>query len=152
MMQPRGQPRPDRGGQRPSSQPPQSPSATLTPEDARRIVEEGNAELLVRKAQEIGRHLDVNPSQLRRFFGEVKRIEMLWSQEGQEARAQRRAVLLRPRLNYQVQRMQKVKPLQNVLEPCLHFAVQSRENFANFVEFYEALIAYAPKEGRGDRS
>lgn len=118
-------------------------------EDARRIIAAGDAEHLVKVASEIGPCLGVNPTQLRRFFGEVKRIEMLWTQPGAEARAQRRATLLEPRLNYQVQRQAQVRNLRDVLQPCLKYARQDREQFQRFVEFYEALIAYAPRNPSG---
>ncbi|MER3421394.1 MAG: type III-A CRISPR-associated protein Csm2, partial [Chloroflexota bacterium] len=63
--------------------------------------------------------------------------------------AQRRATLLEPRLNYQVQRQPQVRNLRNVLQPCLKYARQDREQFQRFVEFYEALIAYAPRNPSG---
>jgi CRISPR type III-A-associated protein Csm2 len=117
----------------------------FTEADAKRIVDDGDAEHLVMMAAKVGQGLDVNPTQLRRFFGEVKRIEMLWAQPGAEDRARRRAILLEPRLNYQVQRQKQVQPLRDVLQLCLKFAARDRERFQRFVEFYEALIAYAPR-------
>lgn len=123
----------------------QSGIPTLTEDESRLIIEQGDAELLVKKAREIGVQLRVTPTQLRRFFGEVKRIQMLWTHSNEEKRglAQRRAVLLRPRLDYQVKRNPKVRELRDVLDHCIKYASKSRENFENFVDFYEALIAYA---------
>jgi CRISPR type III-A-associated protein Csm2 len=135
---------------RPSPQP-GADGVALSDDDARRIVEEGDAERLVTMAAELGPKLGVNPTQLRRFFGEVKRIEMLWSQPGAEDRARRRAILLEPRLNYQVQRQTQVRALRSVLQPCLKFAAKDRDRFQRFVEFYEALIAYAPRTTQGGR-
>lgn len=143
---------PPRPPQRPGSTPPRDrDGVSLSEDDARRIVDEGDAEHLVQKASELGPQLGVNPTQLRRFFGEVKRIEMLWSQPGAEDRARRRAILLEPRLNYQVQRQAQVRSLRSVLQPCLKFAARDRDRFQRFVEFYEALIAYAPRTTQGGR-
>jgi CRISPR type III-A-associated protein Csm2 len=128
-----------------------SSEVAFTREDARQIIEQGDAVGLVRTAERVGPSLGVNPAQLRRFFGEVRRIEMLWSQPGAEERARRRAILLEPRLNYQVQRQAQVRPLKNVLQLCLEFATADRERFQRFVEFYEALIAYAPRATQGGR-
>jgi len=142
-----------RPAQRPGSTHPQAGAdkIALGENDARRIVDEGDAELLVTTAAELGPRLGVNLTQLRRFFGEVKRIEMLWSQPGAEERARRRAILLEPRLNYQVQRQAQVRALRDVLRPCLKFAARDRDRFQRFVEFYEALVAYAPRTTQGGR-
>jgi CRISPR type III-A-associated protein Csm2 len=144
---------PPRPSQRPgpTSRQTGADGVALSEDDARRIVEEGDAERLVTMAAELGPRLGVNLTQLRRFFGEVKRIEMLWSQPGAEDRARRRAILLEPRLSYQVQRQTQVRALRNVLQPCLKFAAKDRDRFQRFVEFYEALIAYAPRTTQGGR-
>ena len=144
---------PPRPSQRPgpTSRQTGADGVALSEDDARRIVEEGDAERLVTMAAELGPRLGVNLTQLRRFFGEVKRIEMLWSQPGAEDRARRRAILLEPRLSYQVQRQTQVRALRNVLQPCLKFAAKDRDRFQRFVEFYEALIAYAPRSTQGGR-
>lgn len=127
-------------------------SLALTDADARRIVADGDAQHLIKLASDIGPRLGVNPTQLRRFFGEVKRIEMLWAQRGGEERARRRAILLEARLNYQVQRQAQVRTLKDVIQPCLKFAARDRDSFQRFVEFYEALIAYAPRTTQGGRA
>ncbi len=147
----RGQSQPNRGGQQRGELQSQRPQPALTPEEAKGIVAEGNAELLVRKAREIGKPLSVTTSKLRRIYGEIKRIEMLWAHEGQEHRARRRAILLRPRLEYQVKRAYRDERdamirLNDVISDCLQHAKESRESFSNFAEFFEAIIAYAPKK------
>ncbi len=124
------------------------PAVSLSDDEARRIIVDGDAELLVRTARDLGPKLGVNMSQLRRFFGEVKRIEMGWDQD--EERARRRAVLLEPRLAYQRKREGAVANLERVIVKLLPYATQSKEHFQRFVEFYEALIAYSPDKG-GDR-
>lgn len=139
----------DRPPFRGPSQPQARPRSLLSDEDARRIVRDGDAVLLVERAKELAGKLGVTATQLRRFFGEVKRIEMAWSQD--PVRAKRRAVLLEPRLAYQVRRgIRGGEEFRATLEPLLRYARESEESFNRFVEFYEALIAYSPDQG-GDR-
>lgn len=120
----------------------------LSPEDARRIVE-GDAKLLVDRAHEVAQGLrdDTSRTQLRRLYGEVKRIEMLWrgaAQSGEkEKEAQRRVLLLKPRLAYQVARQSRLRGLQRTIEPVIDAVGADRARFQRFVEFFEAIVAYA---------
>lgn len=124
------------------------PPPELTPEDARKIVE-GDADLLVKRAQSVAAGLkdDASRTQLRRLYGEVKRIEMLWRAAGQgdekEKEAQRRVLLLKPRLAYQVARQSKLKNLKSTIEPVIDAVRGDRTRFQHFVEFFEAIVAYA---------
>ncbi len=122
----------------------------LSPDDARKIVE-GDAELLVKRAQAVAGELrdETSRTQLRRLYGEVKRIEMLWrsAKEGdaKETEAQRRVLLLKPRLAYQVARQKKsgLPSLRNTIEPVIDAVQGDRQRFQRFVEFFEAIVAYA---------
>jgi len=120
----------------------------LSPEDARKIVE-GDAEFMVTQARKVAAGLrdEASRTQLRRLYGEVKRIEMLWRGakpgEDKETEAQRRVVLLKPRLAYQVARQQKLRPVQLTLEPVIDAVKGDRSRFQRFVEFFEAIVAYA---------
>ncbi len=122
----------------------------LSPDDARKIVE-GDAELLVKRAQAVAGGLkdETSRTQLRRLYGEVKRIEMLWrsAKEGdaKETEAQRRVLLLKPRLAYQVARQNRLRSLQNTIEPVIDAVQGDRQRFQRFVEFFEAIVAYARK-------
>ena len=120
----------------------------ITAEDAGKIVE-GNAELLVERARSVAQGLrdEASRTQLRRLYGEVKRIEMLWRSAGEagarEKEAQRRVLLLKPRLAYQVARQSKLSRLQRTLEPVIDEVRGDRQRFQRFVEFFEAIVAYA---------
>jgi CRISPR-associated protein Csm2 len=85
---------------------------------------------------------EASRSQLRRLYGEVKRIEMMW-RGGKANEAQRRVVLLKPRLAYQVARQRELEGLRATLEPAIDAVGPDRERFQRFVEFFEAIVAYA---------
>ena len=84
-------------------------------------------------------------SQLRKFFGEVKRQQMQGYNETD-------FVLLKPKLAYAVGRATgrdpKIKDLYNVLSNAID-KVQSEKQFKNFIKIFEAIVAYhkAAEEG-----
>lgn len=128
--------------QRPSS-PRDSSPPPLTEEEARRIVE-GDVGLLVSKAQEVSGALrmdEASRTQVRRLFGEVKRIEMMWPMVGEEA--SRRLILLKPRLAYQVARKPQLQRLKQALEPLIDQVGANKNRFQRFLEFFEAVVAYS---------
>ncbi len=128
--------------QKPSS-PRDSSPPPITGEEARRIVE-GDAKLLVSKAQEVSQQLQMDEAsrtQVRRLFGEVKRIEMMWPMVGEEA--SRRLILLKPRLAYQVARKRELRRLQQALEPLIDQVGSDKNRFQRFLEFFEAIVAYS---------
>jgi CRISPR type III-A-associated protein Csm2 len=134
-------------------------NAAISPDEARRIVKDGDVELLVRKARESAQEAEkghVTQTSVRRLFGEARRIELLWSQatvlarspdradEDQEIRrlAARRSVLLRPRLQYQVARNSNLRVVQSTLDPLLLEVGGDPAAYKHFVEFFEAFVAY----------
>lgn len=126
---------------------PNSPT-TVTADDARKIIVDGDAEVLVKKAQEVARLIkgsNATATQLRRLFGEVRRIEMKWSEERPEAN--RRFTLLKPRLAYQVARESSLRSLQANLLHLMDAVEADRERFQRFAEFLEAVVAYSKAEG-----
>lgn len=130
-------------GQRRPKEATQPAAARLSPDDARRIVD-GDTDLLIKRAQEVSQGLrdETSRTQIRRLYGEVKRIEMMWRGQG-EGEAASRLLLLKPRLAYQVARQQKLKQLRDTLEPVIDQVGRDREKFQHFVEFFEAIVAYA---------
>jgi CRISPR-associated protein Csm2 len=139
----------DRGpGQGRGREPRGASGPALSPDDARRIVE-GDAKLLVERAKNVAQELrdEASRTQLRRLYGEVKRIEMLWRGAGQsgekDTEAQRRVLLLKPRLAYQVARQSKLQGLQRTIEPVIDAVGADKARFQRFVEFFEAIVAYA---------
>ena len=89
---------------------------------------------------------------IRAFFGTVREIEMSWpSADEQGPAAQSRArrcyrdlVLLKPKLAYQARRGQGpgVQNLKRVLDPAIDRVGDDRDRFQNFVDFFEAILAY----------
>lgn len=139
------QPGPGRGqaGRNPGQPPSAAATAGLSPEDARKIVE-GDVKLLIGRARQAAQGLrdEASRTQLRRLYGETKRIEMLW-QGGKADEAGRRLLLLKPRLHYQVARQSKLRALRSTIEPVIDAVGGDRSRFQRFVEFFEAIVAYA---------
>jgi CRISPR-associated protein Csm2 len=125
-----------------------SASATISPADARAIIAEGDTELLIERAKQIGKVLKdarLSTAQIRGIFGTVRRIEMRWTEEASEEtreQAMRRLLLLQPKLEYQARRQKEVKGLKDVLIPAIEQVKGNRERFVRFVEFFEAILAY----------
>lgn len=132
-----------------------SPGITAPPvasELDRKIVVEGDARELVRSAREFALTLQerkVTQTSVRRLFGEVRRIEMLWQQDREAAR--RRAWLLIPRMAYAASRDSALDAVRHRLEPMVDLAVQddatAEIRFRRCAEYFEAVVAYLkPKD------
>lgn len=118
------------------------------------ITDPNGAETLVKWADTLGKQLEnakLTTSQIRALFGEVRQIEAQWGMgEGHRPRALRRLILLKPKMRYRARRERgpAVRELVDVLEPALDLVLQERdaakqgESFKNFVEFFEAILAY----------
>ena len=121
-------------------------------EDIRAIIVQGDAGKLVKWADALGNAFrrDLSTSQIRQVFGEVRRIDMRWraGQDGEtSAWAQRRLRLLGPRVAYQKGRAQgrsaeALEALKRVLEDAIALVGGDRQRFTNFVDFFEAILAY----------
>ena len=146
------------GGNPPSAPPP------LSDKDLRAIIVDGDPEALVNAAKQIGRTLyekNLPTSQIRNFFGAVREIEMNWpvgsesQREGdaqREKEARRKLLLLKPKLAYYVGKEKgsskaALDHLEKVLSPAIDLAKDDRTRFANFVEFFEAILAYHKYHG-----
>lgn len=81
----------------------------------------------------------LNPSQLRRFFGEVKRQQLV-GYTGHESDF----ILLKPKLAYAVGRADKkskIKDFYYVMSNAIDL-VQNEQQFNNFIKVFEAIVAY----------
>ena len=122
--------------------------ATISLEDARAIIVEGDTERLIERAKKIGQALkdaELSVAQIRGVFGTVRRIEMRWTEKASEevrTQAMRELLLLQPKLEYQAKRQRQVEGLRNVLVPVIQQVQGDRERFVRFVEFFEAVLAY----------
>lgn len=91
-----------------------------------------------RKTKTIG---GMTTSQLRKFFGEVKRIEMQYNDS--------EVAMLNPLLAYAVGRDEgktKIKDFQKEISVAIS-AVTSEKEFKNFVQIFEAIVAYHKMHG-----
>lgn len=128
---------------------------SLSPADLKTIISDANgAELLVKRADEIGQSLKNNnltTSQIRALFGEVRQIEAQWSMGGENRqKALRRFILLKPKMAYRArkERGKAVEELKEILSPAVDEVLKGKtaeeqdRNFRQFVEFFEAILAY----------
>lgn len=131
-----------------------SGSSRLSNEDYQRIIVEGDARTLTDLAETIGTSLarQLTTAQIRNVFGTVRQIEMSWgtrAPESQRKQAARQLLLLKPKLAYQArrQRGKGVKDLADVLIPAIDLVGEDRERFQNFVDLFEAILAYHTAAG-----
>ncbi len=117
---------------------------TDTAAEVKRIVREADYEALTRRAKEWGRELNrqsLRMAQIRRIFGEVKRIEMRWEPV--------RLRMLRPKLAYVAARAgEGGSTLQRILDPAIEavFEVQDEsrqlQRFRVMADLFEAVLAH----------
>jgi CRISPR-associated protein Csm2 len=122
--------------------------------DLKKIIEEGDNEVLISRAEGVGSALarQLTTSQIRGIFGSVRRIELDWRADSDATRvrrAQREFALLQPRLAYQARRERGrgVEELSGVLTPAMRMVGKDPERFRNFVDFFEAILAYHKAAG-----
>jgi len=128
----------------------------------KKIIVNGEAEILVNEADRVGKALGeagLTTNQIRNIFGTARQIQMRWDKAGSdtESKSYRDAVLLRPKMHYLAKRAEKGKKaegmviLQEVLEPALKMIGDNGkpifERYNNFMDFFEAIVAYHAKYG-----
>jgi CRISPR type III-A-associated protein Csm2 len=119
----------------------------MTADEAKQVVADGDMDLLIRKAKDMADALggsDQSQTQLRRLFGEVRRIDMAWTDERAEA-ANNRLLMLKPRLRYQVARKQLRAEFVDAIEQAIDQVQKDRSRFKHFADLTEAILAYAKK-------
>ncbi|MCX8207802.1 MAG: type III-A CRISPR-associated protein Csm2 [Methanothrix sp.] len=95
---------------------------------------------LVTDAEKIADSIrNLKTAQLRRIYGEVKRMEMDFEKSGEFSRD--RVVLLKPRLAYAASKKSDVRPLAEIFSKCID-KIGDRDDFRRFVNFFEAILAY----------
>lgn len=90
----------------------------------------------------------LNPSQLRRFFGEVKRQQLV-GYTGHESDF----ILLKPKLAYAVGRADKkskIKDFYYVMSDAIDL-VHNEKQFNNFIKVFEAIVAYHKKSEESEK-
>lgn len=104
---------------------------------------------LVEMAETMGKFLAqgdsgarLNTGQIRKFLDAVSRIKNEGgSREGNDPFFRSQCLLLKPKLAYAAGRQGAVRPLMEVLLPCIN-GVRDKEDFTHFYRFIESIIAY----------
>ena len=118
---------------------------TVNPDEVTQIVRNANYELLVRQAEVWGVELErqgLRMAQIRRVFGEVKRLTMRWEPI--------RLRMLRPKLAYIASRAGRGgQMLRDILTPGIDAVfdetsddAEQQQRFKVLADFFEALLAY----------
>jgi CRISPR type III-A-associated protein Csm2 len=113
-----------------------------------------NPQTLVECAEQIGQELasdkedGLKNHQLRKFYDAVKQIERhtLSLKPDDPLPNERIAQLLflRPHLANAERKAHGIRPLRNVLDPCLASnVIEKKADLTRFVKFFEAIVAYA---------
>ena len=122
------------------------------------IIVEGDAQTTVQEAEALGKDLarKLSTNQIRNIFGTVRRIEMNWPEKPKDdaerqsaAQAQRELLLLKPKMAYQAKRERGrgVQELTDILSDAIDLVGEDRARFQNFVDFFEAILAYHKAHG-----
>ncbi|WP_448338299.1 type III-A CRISPR-associated protein Csm2 [Chloroflexus aurantiacus] len=141
-----------------SSNPQAAGVKRISPEDLRRIMTESSEEamkLLVQEADRLGKELGRNgltTSQIRNIFGEVRSIEqdVLPTDQQLPLDVQRRLLMLKPKMAYQVGRFSNNQALQELVETlsdAIGLIGNDKNRFQTFVNLFEAILAYHRRYG-----
>lgn len=132
--------------------------ARISPSDLNDVIKDPNSTMiLVKKANELGKDLAekrLTTNQIRALFGEVRHIQGQLS-TGDQTRALRKLILLKPKMAYRARRERGrgVEELARVLDPAIDIVVNERDEeaqrqyFQRFVDFFEAILAYHKSHG-----
>lgn len=110
------------------------------------VIEQGG-EPLVKAAKNLGDMLErrrLKTSQIRKVYGAVKKIQM--SQEFN----QNELIMLKPKLAYAAARNNAVTDLKDALTQAIDKVGNDPKRFKNFVDFFEATLAYHKAAGGQD--
>lgn len=116
-----------------------------TDEVIKSIIIEGDTRKMVDTASELGAQLkkeELTTSQIRNVFGSVKKIEM---SEFDSQKTPKELLLLSPKLAYAASRpgaKEGIRHLKDVLIKAIDLVGDSEDRFANFCNFFEAILAY----------
>lgn len=111
-----------------------------------KVIEEGG-EPLVTAAEDLGNRLKnrkLKTSQIRKVYGTVKKIQM--SDESHR----NALVMLKPKLAYAAARNDAVTDLKDALTQAIDRVGDDPQRFKNFVDFFEATLAYHKAAGGQD--
>lgn len=107
------------------------------------VIEEGG-DSLVAAAEDLGNKLEnrgLKTAQIRKVYGAVKKIQM-----SDEFR-RNDLVMLKPKLAYAAARDNAVTDLKDALTQAIDKVGDDQQRFKNFVDFFEATLAYHKAAG-----
>ena len=107
-----------------------------------KVIEEGG-EPLVAAAENLGRKLKdqgLKTNQIRKVYTAVKKIQ--WSGFDQN-----QLIMLKPKLAYAAARHRSVEQLKDALTIAIDKVGNDEKKFQNFVDFFEAILAYHKAAG-----
>ena len=110
------------------------------------VIEEGG-EHLVTAAKDLGSRLEkrrLKTSQIRKVYGAVKKIQM------SEEFNRNELIMLKPKLAYAAARNEAVTDLKDALTQAIDKVGDDPNRFKNFVDFFEATLAYHKDAGGQD--
>lgn len=92
---------------------------------------------------------EMSTSQIRKFFGEIKRIQANFDDKKEDI------VLLDPKIAYAVGRAKKdagkkkaaIEDFYNMISPMIRYINSSKTKYQNFVNVCEAIVAYHKAKG-----
>ena len=126
------------------------PQTAVSRADLEKIIcDVRSGDLLVQIAEQLGKELYRSLKEaapIRAIYDEAHLIGSLFHSDPETAI--RRIHLLKPKMAYRAARNRKVKPLSEVLSQAVDVVVQGsnpqeiRGRFAQFLEFFEAIVAY----------
>jgi CRISPR-associated protein Csm2 len=106
------------------------------------VIEEGG-EPLVKAAEDLGRKLKdqgLKTNQIRKVYTAVKKIQ--WSGFDQN-----QLIMLKPKLAYAAARHRSIEQLKDALTIAIDKVGNDEKKFQNFVDFFEAILAYHKAAG-----
>jgi CRISPR-associated protein Csm2 len=133
--------------------------------NVRDFVEHDKPRELIETAESVGRTLAterLTTSQIRNIFGMVRQIKMSWLND--EQGSYRQAVLLKPKIAYQTERVKEkdkqrgrgMEALKDALDDALDAVIaapqaERRIRFERVTDFLEAIVAYHKRHGGRER-
>jgi len=148
-----------RGRSRQTSERQTEESRIVSEESIKKIIQTDNPDELIKKAEELGKKLAserLKTASVRNFFGMVRQMQsqevIRRRNEGQQEQisdaTHRDLLLMIPKLRYQSQRgLDGVKRLADELEPAIKAIERDPKAFSNFLDFFEAILAYHKAAG-----
>lgn len=110
------------------------------------VIEKGG-DALVNAAEDLGNRLQrrqLKTAQIRKVYGAVKKIQMSDKFQHNEL------IMLKPKLAYAAARNDEVADLRDALTQAIDKVGDDPQRFKNFVDFFEATLAYHKAAGGRD--